>query len=264
MEDKDIFKILENEIIAANTVSAAKKAYDEKLESYLEHEVQASNAIKTAKLAYEANIEKCLENEISARNTINKAKEAYQIKENEVPAAATLVPEAALSGKEKVRACEVTYEAQETGHSDSGALTGKTASISWNRYIISAAAACFLGFVVFRTDNYYTNVAGKNMYLAYCDAQLTQRDGDLIDKLIEKEEYKQALKSINEGLEANKIMTASAEDEDAKQFCKDQYNHLMEQKAIVLLLMGEHRQAKTILKELDTPYAKKALEDLLW
>ena len=55
MEDKDIFKILENEIIAANTVSAAKKAYDEKLESYLEHEVQASNAIKTAKLFFGLN-----------------------------------------------------------------------------------------------------------------------------------------------------------------------------------------------------------------
>lgn len=233
MEDKDIFKILENEVFAANTVSAAKKAYDEKLESYLEHEVQASNAIKTAKLAYEANIEKCLENEISARNTIIKAKEAYVIKGREVPAAASTIEP-------------------------------KVPAISWNRYIISAAAACFLGFVVFRTDNYYTNVAGQNMYMAYCDAQPTQRDGDLIDNLIEKEEYKQALKSIDEGLEANKIMTASAEDEDAKQFCKDQYNHLMEQKAIVLLLLGEHRQAKTILKELDTPYAKKALEDLLW
>ena len=76
--------------------------------------------------------------------------------------------------------------------------------------------------------------------------------------------YKQALESINQDLEANKIMTASAEDDLEKQFCKDQYNQLMEQKAIVLLLLGEHRQAKTILKELDTPYAKKALEELLW
>ena len=241
MEDKDIFKILENEIIAANTVSAAKKAYDEKLESYLEHEVQASNAIKTAKLAYEANIEKCLENEISARNTINKAKEAYQIIENEVPAAATIP--------------------QETEYPKSVA---SKPSISWNRYIISAAAACFLGFVVFSTDNYYTKEAGQNMYIAYSSAQPVEKDADTFDLLIQNKEYKQALESINQDLEANKIMTASAEDDLEKQFCKDQYNQLMEQKAIVLLLLGEHRQAKTILKELDTPYAKKALEELLW
>lgn len=240
MEDKDIFKILENEIIAANTMSAAKKAYDEKLESYLEHEVQASNAIKTAKLAYEANIEKCLENEISARNTINKAKEAYEIK---APAAASKAPAATSAAEDP---------------------TIKTPSISWNRYIISAAAACVLGFVVFQTDNYYTKEAGQNMYNAYCSAHLPQRGRGGIDTQIENKEYKQALESINKELEANKLMTASAEDEDAKQFCKDQYTHLMEQKAIVLLLLGEHRQAKTILKELDSPYAKKALEELLW
>lgn len=244
MEDKDIFKILENEIIAANTMSAAKKAYDEKLESYLEHEVQASNAIKTAKLAYEANIEKCLENEISARNTINKAKEAYQIIENEVPAAAT-IPQGTEYPKSVVR-------------------RANTPSISWNRYIISAAAACFLGFVVFSTDNYYTKEAGQNMYIAYTSAQPVEKDADTFDLLIQNKEYKQALESINQDLEANKIMTASAEDDLEKQFCKDQYNQLMEQKAIVLLLLGEHRQAKTILKELDTPYAKKALEELLW
>ena len=240
MEDKDIFKILENEIIAANTVSAAKKAYDEKLESYLEHEVQASNAIKTAKLAYEANIEKCLENEISARNTINKAKEAYEIK---APAAASKAPAATSAAEDP---------------------TIKTPSISWNRYIISAAAACVLGFVVFQTDNYYTKEAGQNMYIAYSSAQPVEKDADTFDLLIQNKEYKQALESINQDLEANKIMTASAEDDLEKQFCKDQYNQLMEQKAIVLLLLGEHRQAKTILKELDTPYAKKALEELLW
>jgi hypothetical protein len=215
MEEKDIFKYLENEVRAFNTLKAAQKAYQDDLEEHLKNEIRAQQTLNAAETAYEKNLEEHLRNEVQARQTLDAAKDNY----NKRP---VIIP--------------------------------------WGRYIASAAAACFIGVLIFtgiEADYRNTCRTGEEMLAAY-----SFRDGSSIDQSIESKEYEQALTEIEDQLkEIPDLETLSGEVREAKLL---EYNRLMEQKAIVLLLMGEHRKAKAVLKQLDTPEAQKALDSLWW
>ena len=217
MEEKDIFKYLENEVRAANTLKAAKEAYQADLEKHLENEVRAQHTLQAAKVAYEKDLEKHLENEIRAKHTLETAKRAS----------------ASVEGGK--------------------AAAGKSFTITWTRYIASAAAACFLGVFIFQgVDEYNTEKAGNAMYAYYSES--VTRDGNTIDEQIANKEYEQALISIDEELS---LIPEGSEFDNMRV-------RLLEQKAIVLLLQGERKEAAAILKSLKTESAEKALETLWW
>lgn len=224
MEEKDIFKYLENEVRAFNTLKAAQKAYQDDLEEHLKNEIRAQQTLNAAESAYEKNLEEHLRNEVRARQTLDAAMVNYNKRAVITPPTAT------------------------------------PRIIPWGRYIASAAAACFIGVLIFtgiEADYRNTCRTGEEMLAAY-----SFRDGSSIDQSIESKEYEQALSEIEDQLkEIPDLETLSGEVREAK---LQEYNRLMEQKAIVLLLMGEHRKAKAVLKQLDTPEAQKALDSLWW